>query len=190
MEIDALLVAQGAIGRGMTPPCLASHRHSHNRNAVVVAPARCRWRIHAVSQAALMSSVRVSNVIHLSDLSGSANDSAENRRASRRKVLKGAVAAFNDRYCSIACTVRDISATGARIRTDGSVSIPDTFELIIDLDGFEVDCEVVWRKDRDLGVRFLGAPHRVAPRRHQSIAVTTPERPSSLRRRTKATPPR
>lgn len=137
-----------------------------------------------------MSAVRASNVIHLADLLTPANDTAENRRAPRRKVLKGAVAAFSDRYCSIACTVRDISATGARIRTDGSVNIPDTFELIIDLDGLEVDCEVVWRKDSDLGVRFLGAPRRVTPKRQQSLEMTASERSTSLRRRPRTIPPR
>ena len=84
----------------------------------------------------------------------------------RRRVLKAGVVAYNDRHVTLPCTVRDLSATGARVRVEGSVSAPDTFELIIDIDGFEANCQVVWRKGNEIGVRFLGAPRMVAPKRH------------------------
>ena len=59
----------------------------------------------------------------------------EKRRGPRRRVLKGAIVAYNDRRSTISCSVRDISDTGARVRVDGSMSAPDTFLLVIELDG-------------------------------------------------------
>jgi hypothetical protein len=105
------------------------------------------------------------------------------RIAARRRVLKAGVVAYNDRHVTLSCVVRDISATGARVRVEGSVSAPDTFELLIDADGFEVNCQVVWRKDSEAGVRFLGAPRMVAPKRAQAINPVLPPPKPTLRRK-------
>lgn len=131
-----------------------------------------------------MSAARALNVIHISGFATSddAQRSGDMRRAVRRRVLKGAIVAFNNRHCTVACTVRDISATGARLRSDGSINIPDTFELLIELDGVEADCEVVWRKGNEVGVRFKGAPRRTIPKRRQALSVSLPDRGGSLRR--------
>ena len=64
--------------------------------------------------------------------------------------------------------------TGARLRVEGSVSIPDTFELIIEVDGLEADCQVVWRKANEVGVKFLAAPRIVAAKRAQVISPVAP----------------
>jgi hypothetical protein len=53
------------------------------------------------------------------------------RKAPRRRIFKGAVIAFHDRLLTIACTVRDLSETGARLQVLGSIEAPDTFVLII-----------------------------------------------------------
>ena len=96
--------------------------------------------------------------------------------AARRRVLKAGIAASNDRRLTVACTVRDVSATGARLRVDCSLNIPDTFELIIAVDGLEADCQVVWRKANEVGVRFLAAPRMVAAKREQVINPLVPRR--------------
>lgn len=82
----------------------------------------------------------------------------EKRGSPRRRVLKGAIAAFQDRRLTVACSVRDLSATGARLRVEGSVSAPDKFVLVIEADHFEADCEVVSRKGKDIGVKFVSPP--------------------------------
>lgn len=107
----------------------------------------------------------------------------EARFAPRRRMLKSGKIAYNDRHVTIGCAVRDISATGARLRVEGSVSAPDTFELLIQLDGLEANCQVVWRRDADIGVRFLGAPRIVAPKRAQVINALAPVQAPSLRRK-------
>ena len=99
---------------------------------------------------------------------------ADKRRSPRRRVLKGAIIAYNNRRSTLPCTVRDLSETGARLRTDSAVNAPDTFTLIIELDGFEADCKVTWRKSPELAVMFVGPPRKVTPRRVQVVAPIIP----------------
>jgi PilZ domain len=105
----------------------------------------------------------------------------ERRQAPRRRVLKGAIVAFNDRRSTLPCTVRDISDTGARLRIDGFINAPDTFDLIIEIDGLEVPCEVVSRKAGEVAVRFVSPPHMVPARRAQVVNALVRTKPT-LRR--------
>ena len=114
-----------------------------------------------------------------------AKSDGEQRRALRRRVLKAGLVAYNERHSTLSCTVRDISDTGARVRVDGSVSAPETFELIIQIDGLEASCEVVWRNGNEVGVRFLGAHRMVAAKRQQVINPLLPAEKPSLRRKPK-----
>jgi hypothetical protein len=107
----------------------------------------------------------------------------EGRVAQRRRVLKAGVVATNDRRLTRNCTVRDISDTGARLRMESSLVVPDTFELIVEIDGLEANCEVVWRSAGEVGVKFLGAPRKVAARRAQVINPLVPQSPPTLRRK-------
>ena len=107
----------------------------------------------------------------------------------RRRMLKSGVIAYNNRFCTLPCMVRDVSATGARLRVDTSVSAPDTFELIIESDGLEASAEVVWRRANELGVRFIGAPRQVAAKRSQVVSATQPAQAPSLRRKPRTSEP-
>lgn len=111
----------------------------------------------------------------------------EKRKTPRRRVLKAGIVAFNDRYSSLPCTVRDISESGARIRMDGSLTAPDTFTLIVELDGLEADCEVVARTANEIRVRFVSPPRKVTPHRTQVIKPLAPPQAPSLRRKPKPT---
>ena len=106
----------------------------------------------------------------------------DGRIAPRRRILKSGIAASNDRRLTVNCTVRDISDTGARLRVEGSITVPDTFELIIELDGLEAPCQVVWRKGGEVGVKFLSAPRIVAAKRAQVVSAVAPPKAVSLRR--------
>jgi PilZ domain-containing protein len=107
----------------------------------------------------------------------------ETRATPRRRVLKSGIIAFNDRYSALPCTVRNLSTTGAHLRAEGTINVPNTFELLIELDGFEVNCEVLWRKDKETGVRFLSAPRMVTPKRSQVVNALGPVHPPTLRRK-------
>jgi hypothetical protein len=112
-------------------------------------------------------------------------DEDDARRAQRRRVLKAGIAASNDRHLTVRCLVRDMSATGARLKAEGSLTVPDTFELIIEVDGMEASCEVVWRSGHEVGVRFLGAPRMVAAKRVLVVNPLVPPSAPTLRRRPK-----
>ena len=77
-----------------------------------------------------------------------------------------------------------MSASGARLSVTGSVSAPDTFELVVEVDAIEVPCEVVWRRGQEIGVRFTAPPQRSTKRRDQVVSLwnATGQKPS-LRRK-------
>jgi hypothetical protein len=110
----------------------------------------------------------------------------EARRERRHRTLKTGIIAFNDRHCTLPCTVRDMSSTGARVRVDGSLNAPDSFDLIIELDGFEAASLVVWRHQNEIGIKFLSPPRKVAPKRAQILKAFIPEHKRMLRRKPRA----
>lgn len=114
-------------------------------------------------------------------------DTVVDRGTARSRVLKSGTIAFGGRQSTLPCTVRDISATGARLRTENPLIVPDTFELLIDLDGLEADCKVIWRRNAEVGVKFIGEPRKAAPKRRQTVIATTPHMRPSLRRKAIAT---
>lgn len=108
----------------------------------------------------------------------------DQRRATRKRVLKGALIAFNNRSSTMSCTVRDLSDTGARLRFAPGQAIPGRFDLIIESEGIDVPCAVAWRRGEDIGVAFDHPPERKAPARAQAIAPVSakPGAPSLLRK--------
>jgi len=53
------------------------------------------------------------------------------------------------------CVLSDISETGARVDIDDSKKIPDYFLLLLSRNGSaRRKCRVVWRKPRQVGVKF------------------------------------
>ena len=73
------------------------------------------------------------------------------RTAVRRKVQKAGQIVINRRQI-VACTVRDMSPSGAKVEVATVVGIPDAFELKVD--GVTRPCRVVWRRLKQLGVVF------------------------------------
>ena len=117
-----------------------------------------------------------------SSVTGTA-DQSDQRSAERNRVLKGGIVCFNGRHSTIPCTVRNISDTGALLQAEGSVNVPDTFELHIELDGIWVDCEVVFRRDDQVGIKFTSEKTCVPPSRKQTINALGPDAKASLRRK-------
>ncbi len=108
---------------------------------------------------------------------------SEARVAPRRRTLKAGVIAFNSHFTTYKCTVRETSQTGARLRVDDVLAIPSHFDLIIELDAVEYSCEAVWRRNGEIGVRFLGEPRQKARTRAQVItSVAGANQKPTLRR--------
>ncbi len=97
-------------------------------------------------------------------------------------MLKGGVIAFSGRHATLPCVLRDLSDTGARLQVTQGSSVPDTFELLVELDGLEAHCQVAWRKPTEVGVMFLEPPRISSPKRIQIVGVNGPLARGSLRR--------
>jgi len=82
--------------------------------------------------------------------------SADNRRAPRMRTLKGARVVLPNNTSTFECTVRNLSDTGALLQMISTLGIPNRFSLLMD-DGRSSECEVAWRTDTRIGVRFAKA---------------------------------
>jgi hypothetical protein len=100
--------------------------------------------------------------------------SACNRRTRRKATALPGLLMFKGMRMQVACTIADMSVTGARItisevtaKTFGDMEhLPDKAILVMRADHMQVDCEVKWRKPGSIGLRFLGPPVALAkPRR-------------------------
>ncbi len=74
----------------------------------------------------------------------------ENRIAPRHRVLKGGRILFGGG--SIDCTVRNLSETGAALDVTSPLGIPS--EFMLETDGVQRSCRVVWRKEKRIGITF------------------------------------
>ena len=91
------------------------------------------------------------------------------RNADRRRTLKAGVIAYSGGHVTLSCAVRDLSDSGARVQVEGSIDAPDTFQLIVEMDGLEADCRVVWRRGKEVGVVFVGGARKGEKKRTQVI---------------------
>ena len=78
----------------------------------------------------------------------------EHRRSQRLRTLKGGAILFGT-AAAIACTIRNMSETGAALEVESPVGIPDDFELLIKPERMKRNCHVAWRSAKRIGVRFL-----------------------------------
>ena len=74
----------------------------------------------------------------------------ERRIAPRRRILKAGRILFNGG--GIDCTVRNISETGAALEVASPVGIPQDVILVVEADKFKRECQVVWRKEKRIGL--------------------------------------
>lgn len=77
----------------------------------------------------------------------------EHRATQRRTTLKGGRIVFNAGRSTVDCTVRNLSAKGAKLQVASVVGIPDTFDLLLDGHARQ-PCRVVWRRLKELGIEF------------------------------------
>ena len=104
------------------------------------------------------------------DAAAEARSFVERRFAKRKAVATNALIVSSDISIPIACMVRDISPTGARLELiksaenplGGRAKLPGTFTINLRLDRMEVDCAIVWRNGAFVGVRFLATPRTYA----------------------------
>jgi len=74
------------------------------------------------------------------------------------------------------CHVLDLSSGGARIATDDAMDVRDRFELTL-VPGHHMHqlCEVVWRRGKTYGIKFLTLPADETPAADdQAAAASSP----------------
>ena len=80
----------------------------------------------------------------------------DERRASPRiRAFKGARIIYNNGVATRDCTIRNLSAGGARLVMETTMELPNVFELALE-DGSRRQCEIRWRRFNELGVEFMG----------------------------------
>ncbi len=112
------------------------------------------------------------------------DDETQDNRVQRRRTLKSAVASYNDQSISMEVVLRDMSDTGAKLKLKENDVLPDSFHLYVELDGINVECEVVWRRGLEIGAKFVSEVKTKNPLRTQTITQTnTRKKPSLLRKK-------
>lgn len=80
----------------------------------------------------------------------------ERRIAPRRNTNIAAVLLFDGGRAGYECTIRDVSATGAKLELAAVAGVPNTFDLLVPGHRLQPS-RVVWRALREMGVEFVGA---------------------------------
>lgn len=87
----------------------------------------------------------------------------DRRREHRGRTYLGGRVAFNNRWCTIDCLVRNMSRDGAKLEFVNPVLVPDELDLIIPSRGDSRRVQVVWRRPTTLGVSFADKAGTVIP---------------------------
>jgi hypothetical protein len=77
----------------------------------------------------------------------------EKSESSRHRTFKGGTISFARGI--VECTIRNLSETGALLEVGNSIGIPDQFILIIKPETLRRSCEVAWRSDKNIDVKFV-----------------------------------
>ncbi|QUS40938.1 PilZ domain-containing protein [Tardiphaga alba] len=77
----------------------------------------------------------------------------ERREHPRQRVLKRGMLTFVGGG-GVDCTVRNLSASGARVDVASPMGIPEQFHLVIEADQFIRRGHPVWSTERQIGIAF------------------------------------
>jgi hypothetical protein len=80
---------------------------------------------------------------------------AEVRRDERVRALLRARILFNNKSSSIDCTVRNISAGGAKLEVSSVLTVPNEFDLEVPQKGRTYRARLMWRDATHIGVQFV-----------------------------------
>ena len=82
----------------------------------------------------------------------------EQRLVPRLKTLLGGIVQFDDLKSTMDCTVRSLSAYGARIEAAEAYRVPDTFNLAIPHHDQVHRAKVIWRRNDCAGLALSDVP--------------------------------
>lgn len=96
-----------------------------------------------------------------------ADRAVQRRRFARIEAAQNAVAECGERYYTV--SLQDLSSNGARVQVSPAVELDRMTHLIVPDIGGRLRCEVVWKEDRIVGLRFLDKPYEVAQKMPASM---------------------
>jgi hypothetical protein len=92
-------------------------------------------------------------------------DIANRRKARRLRVLKNGKIVTLNNWSVVDCCVKDWSETGARLKCEDQLAVPNEFRLFLPSDNTIRDARVMWRREDYLGVMFTSPPKPAPPRK-------------------------
>lgn len=109
---------------------------------------------------------------------------SDRRKTLRNRTRLGGVIAFNHRSCTLDCLVRDMSADGAKIIIESTVSLPGEFDIMIKHKGDSRRARMIWRDLTQVGIVFVSAEigNVVSIEATRRIRALETERDSLVRR--------
>ena len=87
------------------------------------------------------------------------------RGVQRHRVLKAGKVVLPGNSSVVDCTVRDLSAVGARLGLGDMAALPEEFRLVVLSDNTVRDARVIWRRPGAVGVAFTSEARRAPPRK-------------------------
>ena len=82
------------------------------------------------------------------------------RSAQRQRTLNGGRVLIHDQQSTYDCVIRDMSATGCRLRFSQPTPLPQSFELLVTKSGQVYPAQLRWNKNAEAGLAFTG-PARI-----------------------------
>jgi PilZ domain len=94
---------------------------------------------------------------------------ADRRKAPRLRSLLSGTIVFDDHNSTMDCTVRNVSAWGAKIMLPDAFRVPDEFNLVIPHHDQTHRAKVIWRKGESAGLALSDVEeheerHKLTPR--------------------------
>lgn len=83
----------------------------------------------------------------------------ERRATARAHTYLGGQVAFNERFSTMDCLVRNMSGAGAKLDFSGAITIPDEVDLTITKRELTMRARIIWRRGGEAGVAF-GQPQQ------------------------------
>ena len=81
----------------------------------------------------------------------------DRRTSVRARTYLGGQIAFNNRFSTMDCLVRNMSHDGAKIELASTVIVPGKFDITINQRGDSRRAQIVWRTQTEAGITFLAA---------------------------------
>ena len=93
-----------------------------------------------------------------------AQESKNQRRSQRRRVLKEGKLIFGKAHSVVDCIIDNVSEGGAHVRITSSHGVPQDFYLVEANRGIIHKAEVAWRTTTGIGLKILGPLEDAAAR--------------------------